>query len=98
MSTAETVTCPRCWSVAPLEGHTGPERHPAVGTVGWVTESMGVLAMLAGYSGMGSLVTMVGGILLVLKLQTPTGSCGSCGAQLTVTVDWRGHWHAKEPA
>ena len=98
MSTAKTVTCPRCGSVAPLEGHTAAERHPGVVTVGWVAESIGVLAMLAGYSGVAGPFTMVGAMLLLLKLQPPTGSCSSCRAQLIVTVDWRGHWQANERA
>jgi hypothetical protein len=93
---AETVTCPRCQTVAPLEQQTALERNPAAARIGWVAEAIGLLIMLAGYPGLGVLIMMVGAGLVLANLRTPTGTCRNCGAKLT--ADWRGHWYSKERA
>jgi hypothetical protein len=64
--------------------------------VGWVAEPIGLLMMLAGYSALGGPIMMVGAVLMLGKLQTPTATCRNCGAELA--VDWRGHWYSQERA
>src|SRR5262245_50857828 len=88
----DAVTCPRCGQLAPLADHVPLEHSKKLALVGGVVEMIGLLLTLTSYTGTGMIVMLAGGVMMLLNLQTPRGTCTNCAAHLA--ADWRGHWYS----